>query len=244
MKQKTRFSLIFLILIFLFSTQINAQCLCTYFTAFNVSKNSCTANLSWSTATEPLGSKFLIFRSNNGSTFTQIATVQGNSGSSTIRNYYYSDVNPYNPSHSYVYYYIKNINIDRTVADQTPIKNVNMLTCSGSPPPPPPSTPQINGSNNFYFSATVRSGGGTINAIPGTVVTVTVSAGGPPSGPYSTSMYISGASFSSGGTSLSTSGSSGSSATNTFVMPSSSYVNWTGNFSEPNTSGSGGIDVQ
>lgn len=109
---------------------------------------------------------------------------------------------------------------------------------------PPPPTPRINGNNTFYFSASVTAGSGNIIAIPGTVVTVTVSAGGPPNGSYSTSIDISGASFSNGGTYLATSGSGGSSASNTFTMPSSGSINWTGNFSEPNSYGSGAIQVQ
>ena len=103
----------------------------------------------------------------------------------------------------------------------------------------------INGGSTFYFSSSVFSGNGTIQGAPGHTVTVTVSASGPPPGNYSSDLVLSGATFVTN-----TSGSSGTvvSATNgsntaTFVMPASGQVSWSGNFSEPNSDGGGGISV-
>jgi hypothetical protein len=107
--------------------------------------------------------------------------------------------------------------------------------------------PTINGNTSFYFSAATLNGNGVINATPGTTVTVRVSAGGPPTGgTYSTAFYLSGASFNSNtsGSSYTTLTASGGSNTGTFIMPVNGAVNWSGNFSESNSSGSGGITVQ
>lgn len=107
--------------------------------------------------------------------------------------------------------------------------------------PLPP--PLINGSSSFYFSYTKTSGSGTITATPGSLVQVTVYASGPPSGstyPTTTFTLLNGVQFTSGGTSLQ---SVNTSQTVTFTMPSTGSASWMGSFSEPYSSGSGGVNV-
>lgn len=106
-------------------------------------------------------------------------------------------------------------------------------------PPPPPTNPEINGASTYYFTAIQTTGAGTITAKPGTTVTVTVGASGPPPSTYSVNFSCS-VTLSNGSTSLSVSNSSTSA---TFVMPASGSVTWNGNFSEPNQDGSGYISV-
>jgi len=133
MKQKHIRGLSPLLLFLVISTQINAQCLCTYFSSFTAAKSGCTVNLAWSTAQEPCGGtdKFLVFRSSDAAHWIQIASVTGNSCSVINRNYTYSDVSPYNPSGT-VYYFLELLNGDGAVADQTPVRNFAMGSCSGS----------------------------------------------------------------------------------------------------------------
>ena len=105
----------------------------------------------------------------------------------------------------------------------------------------PPPAPEINGKSSFYFTSQVQSGGGTITAQSGQLVTVTVGASGPPPGNYSASCYLSGVTFTDGTTSISV---SNGSTSKQFHMISSGSVSWTGNFSESNSEGSGYISVQ
>jgi len=104
-------------------------------------------------------------------------------------------------------------------------------------------TASINGGSSVFFYSTHLGDGGTITAAPGATVTVTVSAGGPPSGNYTTQCNLSGVSFLTGG-SGSTLTVTNNSVSGTFIMPSSGTVSWTGNFSESNSMGSGTISVQ
>jgi hypothetical protein len=100
--------------------------------------------------------------------------------------------------------------------------------------------PTINGGSYVFFSSSHTGDGGTITAAPGATVTVAVSAGGPPSGSYTTQCNLSGASFSTGGSSLTV---TNNTVTATFVMPASGSISWTGNYSGSNSSGSGTISV-
>lgn len=107
--------------------------------------------------------------------------------------------------------------------------------------PPPPATPEINGNSVFYFSGSVTGGSGQITAIPGTTVTVTVTAGGPPPSSYFVHFGMSGVLFSDGTNYMDVTNTTQS---KTFVMPASGYVNWSGYFTEPNSDGAGSIRVQ
>jgi hypothetical protein len=106
--------------------------------------------------------------------------------------------------------------------------------------------PTINGNTSFNFSGSVKSGSGTITANPGSTVTVIVNAGGPPPGPYTTSFYLSGASFNSNtsGSSPTTLTASSGSNTATFIMPVNGSVSWSGTFNEGTSDGSGAITVR
>jgi hypothetical protein len=107
--------------------------------------------------------------------------------------------------------------------------------------PLPP--PLINGSSSFYFSFTKTSGNGSITATPGSLVHITVYASGPPNGSiYPTTMFtlLNGVQFTTGGSSLTA---VNTSTTVTFTMPPSGSASWQGTFSEPYSSGSGGISV-
>jgi hypothetical protein len=101
-------------------------------------------------------------------------------------------------------------------------------------------TALINGGSQVFFSSSHNSGGGTITAPGGSVVTVTVSASGAPGGTYSQECNIFGALFSNGSGTLQT---TNSNASATFVMPSSGSISWTGVFTEDHTFGSGSISV-
>lgn len=104
------------------------------------------------------------------------------------------------------------------------------------PEPPPPVT--INGQGSVDWFNGNGSGSGTINAAPGTIVHVTVSAYGPGtltnftmwgaqlSGPMGNSIYI-----------------ANNSTTQTFTMPSSGSVSWSGYFQRSGSSGTGDIAV-
>jgi hypothetical protein len=100
--------------------------------------------------------------------------------------------------------------------------------------------PLINGNSYYFFSATQRSGAGSITGVAGSVVTVTVAASGPPPSTYSTSFSCS-VTLSNGTSSLSASNTSNSA---TFVMPASGSISWSGSFSEPNDDGSGSVSVR
>jgi hypothetical protein len=133
----------------------------------------------------------------------------------------------------------------------TDIKQHTTIVTQGSPngevdlyftdPWTPPPAPTINNNSSVYFNSQVGSGGGGIRAQAGQLVTVTVGASGPPSGNYSTSMSISGVSFTDGSSSISV---TNGSASKQFTMVSSGYVSWTGNFQEPNNDGGGYVGVK
>jgi hypothetical protein len=108
------------------------------------------------------------------------------------------------------------------------------------------SVPEINGATGYYFYSGKQSGGGWIEAAPGTLVTVEVTAGGPPygGGTYGTTFYLDGGyTFITGGSMLSCSGGTSSSNSAQFYMPSIGTVDWTGTFSESNSEGSGSVQV-
>jgi hypothetical protein len=108
------------------------------------------------------------------------------------------------------------------------------------------SGPEINGASGYYFYSGKQSGGGWIEATPGSLVTVEVTTGGPPfgGGTYGTTFYLDGGyTFTNGSTMLSCSGSPSSSNTAQFYMPSIGTVDWTGTFSESNSEGSGSVQV-
>jgi hypothetical protein len=142
--------------------------------------------------------------------------------------------------------------VDWTAEDRvTDIQQHTNIITQGSPngqvdlfftnPWTPPPAPTINNASSFSFYSQVTSGGGGIRAESGQVVTVTVSAGGPPGSNYSTGMNISGVTFTDGTSSLSV---TNGSASKQFTMISSGYVSWTGQFSESNSEGSGSVSVQ
>lgn len=79
---------------------------------------------------------------------------------------------------------------------------------------------------------------GTIRAVPGRVVAVTISAYGPTS--TTTSFSMSGATLSGGSNSVLV---SSHSRTETFTMPASGFVTWNGSFSRSTSYGSGHISV-
>ncbi len=103
-----------------------------------------------------------------------------------------------------------------------------------------PNNALINGQTSYYFSSTQDGGGGQITAA-GPTVSVTVSAGGPPPGNYTTTFNLNSAYFTDGTSSIDV---SSGTVTKTLVMPSSHSTGWTGNFSESNNDGSGGISVK
>jgi hypothetical protein len=92
---------------------------------------------------------------------------------------------------------------------------------------------QITG--NTGLSAGLPNGNGTIVAVPGRVVNVTISTSGPPGGTYSLNFTIP-----SLGVSQSV---SNGSTTFTFTMPSSGSVNWIAIYTSTNSNGGGGITV-
>lgn len=92
---------------------------------------------------------------------------------------------------------------------------------------------QITG--NTGLSVSIPNGNGTITAVPGRVVNVTIATSGPPGGTYSLNFSI---------PSLGVSNSvSNGSTTFTFTMPSSGSVNWTAIYTSTNSNGGGGIIV-
>ncbi len=105
--------------------------------------------------------------------------------------------------------------------------------------------PEINGSSGYSFTAAEKTGGGWLEAAPGRLVTVTVSASGAPGyGPYAQYFYLpSGVTFTNGATQLSCSGTSYCSASAQFYMTSYGTIDWTGVFDEPNTYGGGSVSV-
>jgi hypothetical protein len=113
---------------------------------------------------------------------------------------------------------------------------------------PNPASPEMNNSTGcMYFSGPSSSTPptGIITAAPGTKVTVTLSAGGPPYGgpyPYSTTFGIqsSNVSFQGGATAFSAKNQSNVSLY--FIMPACGGINWSSSWYDPGT-GSGSICV-
>jgi hypothetical protein len=108
-------------------------------------------------------------------------------------------------------------------------------------------SPLINGGSYVYFSVAAGTyHSGTITDTPGALVTVDVGAGGPPGGTYQTSFTLTGATLSGGSNTIYATSTGGATANNiqTFTMPSSGSVGFSGSFSEPNDDGSGSIGVQ
>jgi hypothetical protein len=120
-----------------------------------------------------------------------------------------------------------------------PGKRLPPAQAAVSRPIPPP--PQINGGSIVFYSASHQIGGGNITGTSGELITVTVTAGGPPSGTYSMECEISEAFSSDGSTTVTA---TNGSASKSFTCPSSGSVFFDGIFSESNQSGSGSISVQ
>jgi hypothetical protein len=65
-----------------------------HFASFSVTARDCSPVVRWSTATEDNNDYFEVQRSDNGSGFVAIATLQGAANSSVFRQYEYIDLNP------------------------------------------------------------------------------------------------------------------------------------------------------
>lgn len=104
-----------------------------------------------------------------------------------------------------------------------------------------PWTAEINGGSIVYYSASHEIGGGYITGSANEVITVTVSASGPPGGTFSMECEISGAFFSDGSTTVTA---TNGSASKQFTCPSGGSVYFDGIFSESTQSGGGNISVQ
>jgi len=127
--------------------------------------------------------------------------------------------------------------INATVPQVNAVLNINQIILTATPI----QTAQINGASYYSFSGSNSSGGGTITAMPGATVTVTVTGSGAPGGTYTTECNLSGVVFSTGSGSLLATNTSN---TATFIMPASGAVTWTGNYSYTSSAGGGSISVQ
>ena len=78
----------------------------TTFTGNKIEKN---VQLNWTTATEKNNSHFNIQRSNDGLNFENITKVMGKGNSSSINNYFYTDVNVPNNN---LYYRLQQVDVD------------------------------------------------------------------------------------------------------------------------------------
>lgn len=108
-------------------------CLCVFFCTFTTSTSGCNVTLNWSTVSEPSNSSsFIIWRTSDATNWIQITTVNGNPGSTTRRNYSYTDNSPYNPQ-SHIYYYIQLVSYGNVI-NQTYIDPINLssTSCPGS----------------------------------------------------------------------------------------------------------------
>jgi hypothetical protein len=112
-------------------------------------------------------------------------------------------------------------------------------------------TPLINGTTVVSFSESKTFATGIITAPPGSLVTVTLSAFG---GKPNKTTIVTNCSLTTPGVTFTTTGTNIVSATNgdeltgstttSFYMPSTGFVNWTGNISGENAYGSGAISVK
>jgi len=95
-------------------------------TDFRVKKKNRDANLSWVTNSEINASHFKIYRSNDGSSWDYVSTVEA-AGNSTVRkDYYYSDLNAqmFADADGDVFYRLRAIDLDGS-AEYSPIRSVN-----------------------------------------------------------------------------------------------------------------------
>ena len=240
-------------------------CIDTYVTINSVTDGSnCGAVLSYTLYQADIDLNrpdLIIERSGNATSWVPIkyiyASQYSTAGPSSTTNFSFTDANPYFPGvngGTPVYYRMRTISNTLSMPDYTSsIKSYTLKSpkcsnlpgttfldlCNGSYPTAACTRyAVINGKSSFEFPGT-GSGSGTIIASPGAVVKVVISAYGP-SGSV-TNFFMSGATL-SGPMGNNVYVSSGS-TTQTFTMPASGSVTWSGSFSGP-SGGNGYIGVE
>lgn len=93
---------------------------------FNLLHQNNQVLLKWSTEQEINNAGFVIEKSSNGQNFDSIAFIQGNTNSSTLSNYEFLDVHPFNGEN---YYRLKQVDINQTYS-YSPIRFINLNSTS------------------------------------------------------------------------------------------------------------------
>ena len=93
--------------------------------SFNATLVNCTINLDWKTATEQNNRKFVVMRSDDGATWTQLAEVAGNGSTQTEHSYSLKDTKP----HRNNYYKLVQYDYDGTATDYKLARNIETTSC-------------------------------------------------------------------------------------------------------------------